>query len=84
MNIYRKEIEKLRKLHARCGEEYLHAIRVAIMALERENPRKVTKLLKCPKCHNTAIGSGDYCYNCGQRLRWRGDKMDEETERREE
>ena len=79
MNIYKNEIEKLRKLYARCGEEYLNAIGAAIMALERENPQKVTKLLTCPKCHNTAIGSGDYCYNCGQRLRWGDDKTDERS-----
>ena len=42
----------------------------AISALEKQIPKKVIAHQHCPCCARDVIGSGFYCWNCGQRLDW--------------
>ena len=46
------------------------AVLIAIEALEKQIPKKVKAHQDCPNCGADVIGSGFYCWNCGQRLYW--------------
>ena len=57
-------------------EEYtIEAYSVALDALEKQIPKKVTKSV-CPSCNRIFLfrhsekRKGDYCDNCGQALDW--------------
>ena len=57
-------------------EEYtIEAYSVALNALEKQIPKKVTKSV-CPSCNRIFLfrhgekRKGDYCDNCGQALDW--------------
>lgn len=57
-------------------EEYtIEAYSVALNALEKQIPKKVTKSA-CPSCNRIFLfrhsekRKGDYCDNCGQALDW--------------
>lgn len=56
-------------------------IDIAIEALEKRIPKKVIPVVRdkpyiaiigygCPNCHKDVIGSGSYCWSCGQALDW--------------
>ena len=56
-------------------------IDIAIKALEKQTKKKVIPILRdkpciaiigygCPNCHKDVVGSGYYCWNCGQALDW--------------
>lgn len=55
--------------------DYSVAFETAIEALEKQIPKKVTKLA-CPSCNRIFLfrygekRKGDYCDNCGQALDW--------------
>ena len=55
-----------------CESDDMHN---AIVALEKQIPKKVTKSA-CPSCHRIFLfrhsekRKGDYCDNCGQALDW--------------
>ena len=55
-----------------CESDDMHN---AIVALEKQIPKKVTKLA-CPSCNRIFLfrhgekRKGDYCDNCGQALDW--------------
>lgn len=55
--------------------DYAEAFEVAIEALEKQIPKKVTKSA-CPSCNRIFLfrhgekRKGDYCDNCGQALDW--------------
>ena len=55
--------------------DYSIAFETAIEALEKQIPKKVTKLA-CPSCNRFFLfrhsekRKGDYCDNCGQALDW--------------
>ena len=55
-----------------CESDDMHN---AIVALEKQIPKKVTKSV-CPSCHRIFLfrhsekRKGDYCDNCGQALDW--------------
>ena len=55
-----------------CESDDMHN---AIVALEKQIPKKVTKSV-CPSCNRIFLfrhgekRKGDYCYNCGQALNW--------------
>ena len=55
--------------------EYSIAFETAIVALEKQIPKKVTKSV-CPSCNRIFLfrhgekRKGDYCDNCGQALDW--------------
>ena len=60
-------------------EEYtIEAYSVALNALEKQIPKKVTKSA-CPSCNRIFLfrhgekRKGDYCDNCGQALDWSDD-----------
>ena len=60
-------------------EEYtIEAYSVALNALEKQIPKKVTKSV-CPSCNRIFLfrhgekRKGDYCDNCGQALDWSDD-----------
>ena len=62
-----KEFEdRLRKY--KNGEDPLADV-LALYALKLQIPKKTKG--KCPTCNKDVIGSGFYCWNCGQRLDWR-------------
>ena len=58
------------------------AIRTAILALEKQDPKVVQKgvvkvgdtvhhyIFACPICHTEFEGSWRYCPVCGQKLKW--------------
>lgn len=56
-------------------EEMIEVRNVAIKALEKQIPKKVTKSA-CPSCNRVFLfrhsekRKGDYCDNCGQALDW--------------
>lgn len=56
-------------------EEMLEVRNVAIKALDKQIPKKVTKSA-CPSCNRIFLfrhsekRKGDYCDNCGQALDW--------------
>lgn len=47
---------------------------MAILALEKQIPMKpITghpRDFICGKCHQTVVGSGNYCWFCGQAIDW--------------
>lgn len=47
----------------------VEALELAVRALKKQEPMKVNNHL-CPDCGKDVIGSGYYCWNCGQHLRW--------------
>lgn len=47
----------------------IEALELAVRALQKQEPVKVNNNM-CPDCRKDVIGSGYYCWNCGQRLRW--------------
>lgn len=57
----------------------MEAFGMALEALERNQPKKVTDIRgdelrfgTCPSCGRriTTVEGGNYCQNCGQRLEW--------------
>ena len=56
-------------------DEYTEATLVIKQALEKQTPKKVTKLV-CPSCNRIFLfrhsekRKGDYCDNCGQAIDW--------------
>lgn len=59
-------------------QEYAEMLIVCKEALEKQIPKKVTKLV-CPSCNRIFLfrhgekRKGDYCDNCGQALDWSDD-----------
>ena len=57
-------------------DKTIEVFELAISALEKQIPKKVTKLA-CPSCNRFFLfrhgekRKGDYCDNCGQALDWR-------------
>lgn len=63
------------------SREAIEANGKAIEALEKQIPKKPIPITRnehsvkiigygCPACHKDVIGSGFYCWCCGQRLDW--------------
>ncbi|MBQ0088765.1 MAG: hypothetical protein KBT27_05495 [Prevotellaceae bacterium] len=56
--------------------EFIEANGLAILALEKQIPKKVDKYSRCPSCGYDATNQADndynfeYCYYCGQALDW--------------
>ena len=46
------------------------ALEMATNALEKQEPMKVKAHQLCPACGTDVIGSGFYCWYCGQHLEW--------------
>lgn len=46
------------------------ALEMAIEALKQQIPMKVKAHQNCPICGKDVIGSGFWCWNCGQHLDW--------------
>lgn len=74
------ECLKERKQSLLNSEENM-VIDTAIKALEKQKKKKVIPTLRdkpyiqiigygCPNCHKDVIGSGFYCWSCGQALDW--------------
>lgn len=58
-----------------CRDKCLYGIEacefsIAIDAIEKQIPKRVTNE-RCPSCDMDVVGSGHYCWNCGQKLDWR-------------
>lgn len=54
------------------GDTVREAARIAIVALEKQNPKKPVRVLwkiVCPSCRKV-IGSYPYCAYCGQAIDW--------------
>ena len=59
-------------------EEYKEALEMAVKALEKQIPKKLIHIIRnekvvgyrCPACTANAVGSGFYCWYCGQALDW--------------
>lgn len=56
-----------------CNIIRVDSLRIALEALEKQMPKKVRAHCLCPLCNKDVIGSGYYCWNCGQRLDWEAD-----------
>lgn len=52
------------------NEEMVETLNAAIDALKKQIPSKITHNFKCPACYADVIGSGHYCWKCGQHLDW--------------
>lgn len=61
------------------------ALEMAIQALEKQIPKKPIHITRnehstriigygCPACHKDVIGSGFYCWSCGQAIDWSDEK----------
>ncbi len=66
-----------------CAE--YRAIHLAVDALEKQIPKKPIPITRnehsvkiigygCPACHKDVMGSGFYCWCCGQHLDWSDEK----------
>jgi hypothetical protein len=53
------------------------ALEMATIALQKHELLKVIRNQFCPACGKDVIGSGWYCWNCGQHLQWEAEKHDE-------
>lgn len=49
----------------------IEALELAVRALQKQEPMKVREHYRCPACGNDVVGSGYYCWNCGQHLKWK-------------
>lgn len=70
-----KDVIEYFKLCKSSVEACNEALGVAVEALEKQIPKKLTvseEIYCCPRCgENAAILQGDnYCFNCGQALDW--------------
>lgn len=60
-----------------CADEVnVDALELAIIALKKQEPMKVKAHQLCPACGKDVIGSGFYCWNCGQHLKWGEEEND--------
>ena len=50
------------------------ALEMATFALEKQEPMKVKAHQLCPACGKDVIGSGYYCWYCGQHLEWENEQ----------
>lgn len=53
-----------------CNLIRVDSLRIALEALEKQIPKKVRAHQDCPVCGANVIGSGFYCWNCGQHITW--------------
>ena len=64
-----KHIKKRMELYIHSTEDNF-ALHTALEAVEKQIPKKVVAHQNCPNCDEDVIGSGYYCWNCGQKLEW--------------
>lgn len=48
----------------------IKALEMATIALQKQEPMTVRAHQLCPSCGKDVIGSGYYCWHCGQHLKW--------------
>lgn len=51
----------------------VEVLEMAVNALKKQEPMKVQPHCICPACGKDVVGSGFYCWNCGQHLNWEDD-----------
>ena len=61
-----------------CRDKCLYGVEacefsLAAEALEKQIPKQVING-RCPSCYSDVVGSGYYCWSCGQALKWVKDK----------
>ena len=67
---------ELKPLIKETYHENIKAFNIAISALEKQIPQKVSvlempyEIYSCPNCYKQHIGRENYCSNCGQALDW--------------